>query len=46
MSKSVFGIATTQGQAERIVQQLQAQGFADSEISVFQKSRQSVTMKN
>ena len=34
MSKSVFGIATTQGQAERIVQQLQAQGFADSEISV------------
>src|SRR5437763_15384009 len=34
MSKSVFGIATTQGQAERIVQQLQAQGFATSEISV------------
>src|SRR5678815_2251780 len=34
MSKSVFGIATTQGQAERIVQQLQAQGFASSEISV------------
>ena len=34
MSKSVFGIATTQGQAERIVQQLQTQGFADSEISV------------
>ena len=34
MSKSVFGIATTQGQAERIVQQLQAQGFAASEISV------------
>ena len=34
MSKSVFGIATTHGQAERIVQQLQAQGFADSEISV------------
>ena len=34
MSKSVFGIATTQGQAERIVEQLQAQGFARSEISV------------
>src|SRR6476619_1719939 len=34
MSKSVFGIATTHGQAERIVEQLQAQGFADSEISV------------
>ena len=34
MSKSVFGIATTLGQAERIVQQLQAQGFATSEISV------------
>ena len=34
MSKSVFGIATTQGQAERIVQQLEAQGFATSEISV------------
>ncbi len=34
MSKSVFGIATTHGQAERIVQQLQAQGFAASEISV------------
>jgi uncharacterized membrane protein len=34
MSKSVFGIATTQGQAERIVQQLQSQGFATSEISV------------
>src|SRR6476661_7476532 len=34
MSKSVFGIATTQGQAERIVEQLQAQGFASSEISV------------
>src|SRR3981189_3629400 len=34
MSKSVFGIATTQGQAERIVQQLQGQGFATSEISV------------
>src|SRR5437763_13579122 len=34
MSKSVFGIATTQGQAERIVQQLQAQGFATPEISV------------
>jgi len=28
MSKSVFGIATTHGQAERIVQQLQGQGFA------------------
>jgi hypothetical protein len=34
MSKSVFGIATTQGQAEEIVEQLQAQGFATSEISV------------
>src|SRR5262245_3459337 len=33
MSKSVFGIATTQGRAEQIVQQLQAQGFATSEIS-------------
>ena len=34
MSKSVFGIATTHGQAERIVEQLQTQGFAASEISV------------
>ena len=34
MSKSVFGIATSLGQAERIVQQLEAQGFATSEISV------------
>lgn len=34
MSKSVFAIATTQGQAERIVQQLQDHGFAASEISV------------
>ena len=34
MSKSVFGIATTQGQAEKIVRQLQGQGFATSEISV------------
>jgi hypothetical protein len=34
MSKSVFGIATTHGQAKRIVEQLQAQGFAASEISV------------
>ena len=34
MSKSVFCIATTQGQAERIVKRLQSQGFADSEISV------------
>src|SRR6188768_1985418 len=34
MSKSVFGISTTQGQAERIVERLQAQGFAASEISV------------
>jgi len=33
MSKSVFGIATTQGKAEQIVQQLQAHGFATSEIS-------------
>src|SRR6186997_957618 len=34
MSKSVFGISTTQGQAERIVDRLQAQGFAASEVSV------------
>ncbi|QIF02864.1 hypothetical protein [Roseimicrobium sp. ORNL1] len=34
MSKSVFCIATTQGQAEKIVRNLQANGFADSEISV------------
>src|SRR5215813_6037538 len=34
MSKSVFGIATTHGQTERVVQQLQTQGFTDSEISV------------
>src|SRR5258705_11373755 len=34
MSKSVFGIATTHGQAERIVEELQAEGFAASEISV------------
>lgn len=34
MSKSVFGIATTQGQAENIVERLQNQGFAASEISV------------
>src|SRR6187397_3587548 len=34
MSKSVFGIATTHGQAERIVERLQAEGFAASEISV------------
>src|SRR5438045_3096461 len=34
MSKSVFGIATTHGQAERIVEQLQAQDLATSEISV------------
>src|SRR5258708_36886786 len=34
MSKSVSGIATTQGQAERIGEQLQAQGFTASEISV------------
>src|SRR5437764_3230023 len=34
MSKSVFGIATTHRQAEGIVEQLQAQGFATSEISV------------
>src|SRR5437660_9265016 len=34
MSKSVFGIATIHGQAERIVGQLQAEGFAASEISV------------
>ena len=34
MSKSVFGIATTQGQAQQIVEQLQSQGFATSEISL------------
>lgn len=34
MSKSVFAIATTQGQVERIVRSLQSQGFADSEISI------------
>src|SRR3954463_7744447 len=34
MSKSVFCIATTLGQAERIVQQLQDQRFPASEISV------------
>ena len=34
MSKSIFCIATTQGQAEQIVERLQAQGFAASEISV------------
>jgi len=34
MSKSVFGIATTHGQAEGIVEQLQAEGFAAPEISV------------
>lgn len=34
MSKSVLCIATTLGQAERIVQQLQSQGFPASEISV------------
>src|SRR5215831_11011294 len=34
MSKSVFGIATTFSRAERIVEELQAQGFAASEISV------------
>ena len=34
MSKSVFGIATTHGQAEQIVEQLQAEAFAVSEISV------------
>jgi hypothetical protein len=34
MSKSVFGITTTQGQAQQIVEQLQSQGFATSEISV------------
>jgi len=32
--KSVFCIATTQGQAEQIVERLQAQGFSSSEISV------------
>lgn len=34
MSQSVFCIASTQGQAERIVERLQSQGFASSEISV------------
>jgi hypothetical protein len=34
MSKSVFCIATTQGQTERIVDRLQSQGFAASEISI------------
>jgi uncharacterized membrane protein len=34
MSKSVFAIATTYGQAERIVERLQSQGFAASEISI------------
>src|SRR6187402_3053898 len=34
MSKSVFCIATTQGQAERMIDRLRSQGFADSEISV------------
>jgi hypothetical protein len=34
MSQSAFCIANTQGQAERIVERLQAQGFASSEISV------------
>lgn len=34
MSKSVFCIATTQGQVETIVRNLQGQGFAESEISV------------
>lgn len=34
MSKSVFCIATTLGQAERIVDRLRNQGFAESEISV------------
>ena len=33
-TKSVFCIATTEGQAQRIVRHLQSQGFADSEISV------------
>jgi hypothetical protein len=32
--KAVFCIATTQGQTERIVERLQAQGFSSSEISV------------
>lgn len=34
MSKSVFCIATTPGRAESLVERLQAQGFAASEISV------------
>src|SRR5204862_6174514 len=39
MSKSVFGIATPQGQAQRLVQELQAQGFASSEISALMPDR-------
>ena len=31
---SVFGVATTKGQVERLVEQLQAEGFAVSENSV------------
>ncbi|HEY5752421.1 MAG TPA: hypothetical protein VIT21_04670 [Chthoniobacterales bacterium] len=34
MSKSIFCIATTQGQAERIVEGLQSDGFGASEISM------------
>ncbi len=34
MSKSAFCIATTQGQATTIVERLQSQGFASSDISV------------
>ena len=34
MAKSVFGIATSLGKAERIIQQLETEGFATSEISV------------
>ncbi len=34
MSKSVFCIATSQGQAQRIITRLQSQGFADSDISI------------
>jgi uncharacterized membrane protein len=34
MSKSVFCIATTEGQAREIIDALRSQGFVDSEISV------------
>ena len=34
MSKAVFCIATSESQAENIVNQLKTAGFADSDISV------------